>query len=82
MQNAKPERPIAAVLADHTPGWMAIDGVVAVGQGERRDHAPCIRVFLRRRDPALAKRFPSQVEGYPVEVAVAGDIRALPGDSR
>ena len=77
-----PTRPIAAVLADHTRELMAKPGVVAVGQGALRDGTPCIRVFLERSDPALEKTFPSRIEGHPVEVVVAGPIRAMPDSGR
>jgi hypothetical protein len=75
-----PRRPIEAVLAEHTPALMAKPGVVAVGQGALRDGTPCIRVFLEKRDPALEKTIPSRLEGHPVEVVVAGSIRAMPDD--
>src|SRR5262245_47996521 len=77
--SAHPTRPIEAVLADHTPRLMAMDGVVAVGQGALRDGTPCIQIFLKSRDEALMKRLPSELEGHPVEIVIAGEIRALPG---
>jgi len=74
----KPTRPIEAVLAEHAPSLMAIDGVVAVGQSVGKDGTPCIRVFLKAKDPAAMKRIPSRIEGHPVDVVVSGEIRAMP----
>lgn len=81
-RSSQPARPIEAVLADHTPGLMAMEGVVAVGQGELRDGTPCIRVFLKTRDEELMKRLPDRLEGHPVDVVVAGEIRAMPESGR
>jgi hypothetical protein len=61
---------------------MAMSGVVAVGQGELRDGTPSIQIFIRSRDEALMKSLPSKLEGHPVEVVVAGDIKAMPGAGR
>src|SRR5258706_13427985 len=74
-----PSRPIAAVIADHAPRLMALGGVTAVGESALPDGTPCIRVFLRARDPELQKRIPRNIEGHPVVVVVSGEIRAMPG---
>jgi hypothetical protein len=73
-----PSRPIAAVLADHAPRLMALTGVTAVGESALADGTPCVRVFLRARDPELEKRIPARIEGYRVLVVVSGEIRAMP----
>ena len=77
-----PTRSIEAVMADHTPRLMAMEGVVAVGQGALRDGTPCIKIFLKHDDEELKKRLPAELEGHPVEVVIAGEIRAMPGDGR
>jgi hypothetical protein len=79
---SRPSRPIDAVLADHTPSLMANPGVVAVGRGELKDGTSCIRVFLEKPDPELQKRIPARLEGHPVEVVIAGPIRAMPDSGR
>ena len=76
-----PTRPIAAVLADHSPGLIAMPGVTAVGEGRLADGRPSIQVFLLARNRELEARSPHEIEGYPVVVQVSGEIRALP-DSR
>ena len=77
-----PSRPIGEVLAEHSPRLMALPGVTAVGQGALPDGRSCIHVYIRARDRSLEARIPREIEGYPVVVAVSGDIRAMPGDSR
>jgi len=44
----------------------------------RKDGTPCIRVFVKAKDPATMKRIPSRIEGHPVDVVVSGEIRAMP----
>ena len=80
--SSRPTRPIQAVMADHTPRLMAMEGVVAVGQGELPNGTPSIQLFIKSRDEELMKRLPSKLEGHPVEVVVAGEIKAMPGSGR
>ena len=70
-------RPIAEVLAAHTPELMALPGVVGTYEGER-DGAPAIVVMLERRTPELEARIPDTLEGWPVAVEVTGPLRAMP----
>lgn len=73
-----PSRPIAEVLAEHTPRLMSHAGVTAVGESALEDGTPCISVYLLRRDRELERRIPDRIEGYPVVVRISGEIRALP----
>ena len=68
-------RPIQEVLQEHTRALMAIPGVEGVAQGER-DGQPCIRVFVSHRTKDMARRVPSSLEGYPVEITESGKLRA------
>jgi len=77
-----PERPIAAVLAAHTPELMALPGVVGTYQGARPDGAPAIVVMLARHDDALERRIPRALEGWPVVLEVTGELRAMPDSAR
>ena len=77
-----PTRPIDQVLAEHTPGLMALAGVTAVGETTLEDGRPCIRVYIRAHDRSLEARIPREIEGYRVLIAVSGDIRAMPGNQR
>ena len=77
-----PERPIADVLASHTPEIMALPGVVGTCQGARPDGAPAIVVMLARPDAGLERRIPRALEGWPVVIEVTGEIRAMPDSAR
>jgi hypothetical protein len=69
---------INAVLADHAQELMAIDGVAGVYVGLLNDQkTPCLKVMLKRKDPALKQRIPRKLEGYPVVTEVTGEIRPL-----
>ncbi len=72
-------RSIEQVLKDHTHEWISIPGVVGTAIGELKGK-PCIRILADRKTEELAKRIPSQVEGFPVVVAEIGQIRALESD--
>lgn len=70
-------RPIEQVLAEHTPALMRIPGVVGTYQGET-DGRPCIRVMVARDTPEIRAAVPRALEGWPVEIDVTGEIRAMP----
>jgi hypothetical protein len=70
-------RPIAEVLAAHTPGLMAVPGVVGTCEGVRGG-AAVIVVMVERRTPELATRIPATLEGWPVTIEVTGALRAMP----
>jgi hypothetical protein len=74
-------RDINAVLADHDQELLAIPGVVGVYVGLLKDDkTACLKIMLTRKDPALERRLPRTLEGYPVVTEVNGEIR--PMDSR
>ena len=77
-----PERPIADVLAAHTPELMAMPGVVGTYQGAGPDDTPAIVVMLARPDAGLERRIPRVLEGWPVVIEVTGEIRAMPDSAR
>jgi hypothetical protein len=77
-----PERPIADVLAAHTPELMALPGVVGTYQGAQSDGTPAIVVMLAGRDAGLERRIPRTLEGWPVVLEVTGEIRAMPDSAR
>ena len=77
-----PERPIADVLAGHTPELMALPGVVGTCLGARPDGTPAIVVMLARPDAGLEQRIPRVLEGWPVVVEVTGEFRAMPDSAR
>jgi len=69
-------KPIAQVLEERTPALLAMPGVVGTAEGASGGH-PVFVVLIRRDDAELRRRLPDQVEGYPVEVRVVGEVRPL-----
>ena len=77
-----PARPLTEVLAAHTPGWMAIPGVVGTAESRLPDGRPCILVLVTRLTPELEQRIPASVEGWPVRIEESGEIHAMPDSGR
>ncbi len=73
------DKPIAAVLEEHTPRLMSLPGVVGVGQGLCAG-APCIKVFVVEKTPELVGRIGVRIESYEVEITESGEMRALDAD--
>ena len=71
-----PERPIEAVLKDHTSHLMALPGVVGTAQTECSG-APCIKVYVKNKTPEIVDLIPSKIEEYPVLIEESGEIRPL-----
>ena len=71
-----PQKAIEAVLEQAVERFMALPGVVGVGQGECAG-SPCIKVLVVEKTPELVERISSEIEGYAVEVEETGEIRAL-----
>ena len=71
-----PTRPIAEVLAAHTPELMAIPGVVGTGEG-RLEERPAVLVLVTRETAELRRRIPRTLEGYPVVIQPTGTVRPL-----
>ena len=66
---------IEQVLEAHTDEWMAVAGVVGTGIGHC-DGEPCIRVLVSQKTHEIARRIPSTVEGFVVDVEETGEFRA------
>ncbi len=69
------QKTIEEVLAEHTPEWMAVPGVIGTGIGEC-DRKPCIKVLVVEASDSLSQRIPKEVEGFPVRIEVTGEIKA------
>ena len=80
-ETAVAQRPIEAVLADHTPRLMALAGVAGTYQGALDDGSPCIAIMVVTLTPALRDSLPKTLEGWPVRVEETGEIRPL-GEGR
>ena len=72
-----PTKPIEEVLKAHTDSLMAIPGVVGTAQS-LCGGKDCIQIYVVEMTPELEKRLPRRLEGYPVEVQVTGEFKALP----
>ena len=68
---------IEAALKEHTSELMSLSGVVGTAQGLCDGH-PCIKVFVIRARPALARKIHAILAGYPVVVEETGTMRARP----
>ena len=55
---------------------LSTPGVVGTAEGSQNG-VPCIKVLLSRNRPAVRRRIPATVYGYPVVVEVTGPLRAL-----
>lgn len=80
LSGSKQKRPmvgktIEQVQEEHADEWMAIPGVVGVGVGRCQD-TPCILVFTDSDTAAIRRKVPSSVDGYPVVLQYAGEIRS------
>ncbi len=67
---------IQQILAEHTPVWMALPGVVGIAIGEHSGR-PCLKVYVARATDELIAQIPPTVEGYPVVLEQTGEFRAL-----
>lgn len=72
-----PAKTIEEVLREKTRGLMSLPGVVGTAQGLCEGH-PCIKVYVARKSPELARKIPGFIEGYPVEVEVTGELLPFP----
>ncbi|MBI4657490.1 MAG: hypothetical protein HY735_01365 [Verrucomicrobia bacterium] len=65
----------------HDKALMAIPGVVGVYVGLQDDgKAPCLKVMVVRKTPAVVRQIPREFEGYRVVVEETGVIRPLQGN--
>ena len=69
-----PEKTLKQVLAGHATRLLSLPGVVGVGEG-LCGGAPCIKVFVTGKTPALVREIGSEIEGYPVEIVESGEFR-------
>lgn len=65
---------IDAVVDRHAEELVALDGVSAVGVGIQVTGRPCVRIYVIELTAELRTLLPSDLEGHPVEIVVAGDF--------
>ena len=69
---AAPQGRLEAAKRRNERALMAIDGVEGVSVGQPAVGQDALVVYLR--DSSVKRRVPSQVEGYPVETSITGQI--------
>ena len=69
-------RTIEEALKDLTDRLMSIPGVEGTAEGRCEGQA-CIKVFVAKKTPALLRKIPAAVDGYPVAVEQTDEFRAL-----
>ncbi len=69
---AAPRGRLEAARRRNERALMAIDGVEGVSLGQTAIGKEALVVYLR--DPSVKRRVPLQVEGYPVETSITGQI--------
>ena len=74
-------RSIEDVLAMHTDSLMSLAGVVGTAIG-LCDGVACIRVLVSDSSAASRRVIPNRLDGYPVRVDIAGQLRPLDAPSR
>jgi hypothetical protein len=73
-----PQRDINAVLNSHSQELMAKPGVVGVYVGLMPDaKTQCIKVMLKDAATTSNAKLPKELEGYPVQTEITGEIRPL-----
>jgi hypothetical protein len=76
-----PPRPLSAVLAEHAPRLMTMEGVVAVAEGENAAGRPCLKIWATGAD-RVRKRLPPAIDGYDVVVEESGPIEAMDSSAK
>lgn len=56
--------------------WLDLPGVVGVGEGATSAGGPAIVVMVSSRAVAAMDDFPSEIDGFPVEILETGNISA------
>ena len=76
VMSSQPKRDINKVLAANTDKLMFMPSVVGVYVGLMPDQrTQCIKVMLNRNDLETIKQIPTSLEGHPVRVEIAGEIK-------
>ncbi|MGH2657358.1 MAG: hypothetical protein ACRDIZ_11785 [Actinomycetota bacterium] len=78
-EGEEPATDIETALAEHTPEWMDVPGVVGTGIG-LCEGEPCIVVYVAQRTPEVARSIPAEVDGHRVRIEETGPIRAQDTD--
>jgi hypothetical protein len=72
-------RPVAEIIAEKAPEWMALPGVVGVYESVDDEGRPCLKVMVEAVTDELRRKIPATVEGYAVLLRPTGPIGPLGG---
>jgi len=67
-------RPIAEIIAEQAPAWMALPGVVGVYESADDRGRPCLKVMVESATDELRRQIPESVEGYSVLLRETGPV--------
>ena len=76
MTQSQPNNAFANLLARHQDEFLAIEGVVGLGLGERPDGTAVLAIYVIQDSSELRRRIPAVVEGIPTEVRESGEFLA------
>jgi hypothetical protein len=72
-----PDKDIMAVVDEHAPRLIQIEGVSGVAVGRLPRGRPCVRIYVVELTDELRAQLPDELEGYPVDIEVSGEFRPL-----
>jgi hypothetical protein len=68
---------IKTIKQIYAKGWLAIEGVVAVGIGMTSSGGTGLIVSVKSDAARIREQIPNQIEDIPVEIQETGEIKAL-----
>jgi hypothetical protein len=68
---------IKKVKKQHEVRLLQLPDVISIGIGKDENDNPAIIVGLRRPNPQTEEQIPANLEGYPVQLRIIGEIKAL-----
>jgi hypothetical protein len=73
-----PAMTVEQVLKRNTGTLMSLPGVVGAAEG-RADGKPCVNVYVVAKTLEVEQDIPQLLEGFPVVVRQAGELKSLGG---
>lgn len=72
-----PQQDIMAVVDEHAPRLIAIDGVEGIAVGQLAGGEPCVRIYVRELTDGLLAQLPTTLGGHPVDIEESGEFKPL-----
>jgi hypothetical protein len=70
------KRKIETVKEQNEMGLLEREGVSGVGIGQNAEGHEVLQIYLSKDSPKVRKGMPDEIEGFPVELLVSGDLVA------